>query len=133
MIKLLERKDISFSLNKFHISYISSRDNKEHDGYPDFYLNEYNLVIEIKSFKKFDEQNLIDRYKVIKDQGLDFIVVTCEGYYFYSKRHLRKGKDSCKNQGEFRLKEFKVLKSFIEDKEKEKQILDLLEIKSGEN
>ena len=133
MIKLLERKNVDFSLNKFHISYKSSKDNKEHDGYPDFYINKYNLIIETKSFKKFDEQNLTDRYKTIKKQGYDFIVITCEGYYFYSKKHFRKEKDSHKKRGEFRLKEFKVLKSFIEDKEKEKQILDLLEIKSSEN
>lgn len=132
-IKFLEARNIKFTLNKFHINYDSSEDNQSHNGYPDIFLPEYNLIIEIKSLKGFNEKNLNDRYKIIKGQGYDFIVITCEGYYFYKNKSFRLGKDAFKQQGEFRFKSFKVLKSFIEDKEKEKQILDLLEIKSSEN
>ena len=117
LIKFLVERNIEFTCNKTHISYISSEDNEEHSGYPDFYLPKYNVLIETKNRHNFEEQNLIDRYETgIKPKGIDFIVISCKGKYAYKTR-------------EFIFKGFKVLKSFIEDKEKEKQILDLLEIK----
>ena len=129
-IKFLENKNIDFTLNTFHTSYISSEDNEEHEAFPDFYLPKYNLVIEMKNYKNFKEKDLQERYLFIKNLGYDFIVITCKGYYLYDGKKRYKKNPEIK---EFRLKEFKVLKSFIEDKEKEKQILDLLEIKNSEN
>ena len=118
-IKFLETRNIKFTLNKFHINYISSKDNIEHGGYPDFYLPDYNLLIEIKNKYFYNEQNLIDRYQTsIKNLGIDFIVLNCKGYVL-------------KTSKVFKFKGFEVLKSFIEDKNKEKEILNLLELKIG--
>ena len=41
MMQFLEARDIKFTLNKFHISYISSEDNREHNGYPDIQISIY--------------------------------------------------------------------------------------------
>ena len=88
-------------------------------GYPDFYLPDYNLLIEIKNKYFYNEQNLIDRYQTsIKNLGIDFIVLNCKGYVL-------------KTSKVFKFKGFEVLKSFIEDKNKEKEILNLLELKIG--
>ena len=117
LINFLVNHKIEFTCNKEYLSYISSEDKGEHTAYPDFYLPKYNVLIETKNRHNFKEQNLIDRYETgIKPKGIDFIVISCKGKYAYKTK-------------EFIFKGFKVLKSFIEDKEKEKQILDLLEIK----
>lgn len=117
MMQFLEARDIKFTLNKFHISYISSEDNREHNGYPDFYLPDYNLLIETKGEDNYDEQNLTDRYETaLKKLGIDFIVVGCKAKYD-KKNHCDK------------FRKWTLLKSFLTDKEKEKQILELLEIK----
>ena len=116
MIQFLEARDIKFTLNQFHISYISSEDNEEHNGYPDFYLPDYNLLIETKGEDRYDEQNLIDRYETaIKKLKIDFIVIGCESKY---KKELHSTV----------FKNWILLKSFLTDKEKEKEILKLLEI-----
>ena len=117
MMQFLEARDIKFTLNKFHISYISSEDNREHNGYPDFYLPDYNVLIETKGEDTYDEQNLTDRYETaIKKLGIDFIIVGCKAKYD-KKNHCDK------------FRKWTLLKSFLTDKEKEKQILELLEIK----
>ena len=64
----------------------------------------------------YDEQNLIDRYETaIKKLGIDFIVIGCNLKYI-------------KNTNETIFKNWILLKSFLTDKEKEKEILKMLEI-----
>ena len=117
MMQFLEARGVKFTLNQFHISYMSSEDGKEHNGYPDFYLPDYNVLIETKGEDKYDEQNLIDRYETaIKPKGMDFIVIGCYAKYLNDKEHCQ-------------FRKWFVLKSFIEDSSKEKALYDLLEIK----
>ena len=119
LINFLVEHNLPFTCNKEYLSYVSSKDQGEHTAYPDFYIPEHDLLIEVKNDHSYveQEQNLIDRYETgIKPKEIDFIVISCKGKYAYKTR-------------EFIFKGFKVLKSFIEDKEKEKQIFDLLEIK----
>lgn len=78
LIKFLDSKGIRFTCNEFKINYVSSIDNLIHRGYPDFYLLDYNLIIETKSKKFFDDQDLRDRYREIKKEGLDYIIIEFE-------------------------------------------------------
>lgn len=78
LIKFLDSKGIRFTCNEFKINYVSSIDNLIHRGYPDFYILDYNLIIETKSKKFFDGQDLRDRYREIKKEGLDYIIIEFE-------------------------------------------------------
>ena len=116
LINFLTERGIEFICNKIYFSYLSSIDNLEHTAFPDFYLPKYNLYIETKNDCNFKEQDLSDRYETgIKPRGAEFLIIGCEGKYNNKTR-------------EFKFKRFKVLKSFIEDKEKEKLIFNILEI-----
>ena len=133
-IKYLEDKNIKCELNKSHIVYRSSKDNSLHSGYPDFYLPDYNLFVEIKSTYNYDEKDLIDRYEEIRKSNNDFIIITCLGHYrkshglsegLYDNNIILK-----KSERTFYLCGFRVLKSFIEDREKEEKILEIFDIKN---
>lgn len=125
LINILVEKNLEFSLNQFSINYISSKDNLLHKAYPDFKIDRLNLIIETKSAFNYNEQDIIDRYKEIKKLGYDFIILEVKGHYLYNgKRNYLKG--SNKN---FIVKNFKVLKEFIEINKKE-EIHELLGIEN---
>lgn len=117
-IKLLEGKNINFTLNDFQIVYKSSKDGNLHTGYPDFYLPDYEVLVEIKNEWNYDYTNLEDRFKSIQELNLDLIVITCKGSY------RKEG-----NKWNFKIKNFKLLTSFISDPKKEKLIKDIFDIK----
>lgn len=75
LINLLSSKNVRFTCNEFKINYLSSIDNLTHVGYPDFYLPDYNLIIETKNKVNFDYVDLSDRYRVIKKKKF--------GLYYY--------------------------------------------------
>lgn len=93
--------------NKIKIKYIDPYKNKERSGYPDFYLPDYNVIVETKGECFYDEKDLKARYGVIKKEGKDFLVI---------------GYDDQKD-------EFNYYLSFFENKEREKEVHQLLEIK----
>ena len=93
--------------NKIKIRYIDPYKDRERSGYPDFYLPDYNVIVETKGECFYDEKDLKARYEVIKKEGKDFLVI---------------GYDDQKD-------EFNYYLSFFEDKEREKEVHQLLEIK----
>lgn len=75
LINYLINKNIRFTCNEFKITYLSSKDNLIHAGYPDFYLPDYNLIVETKNKSLLDEIDLKDRYERIKEKNLDYIII----------------------------------------------------------
>lgn len=71
----LDSLDLEFD-TEVEIDYISSLDSLFHKGYPDFYIPDYDLFIELKGKPFYDEQNLKDRSKSINDMGKKFLVLT---------------------------------------------------------
>lgn len=115
MLKFLQNQNINFELNIQKIFYKDSKANKLRYGFPDFYLPDYQLFIEMKNTYNYDEQNLKDRYYTdIKNLKLSFIVAECEGQF---------------RKGGFKFKNFKILNKFIEDsfKEEAEYIINLLQ------
>lgn len=100
--KFLESKNIKFTLNKFKIKYKSSKDESFHSGFPDFYLPDFNLIVETKNLVNFDEANLNDRYLSLKELGLDFLVIEAKIKY----QRTRGGRRN------YEFKGFKILKDF---------------------
>lgn len=100
----LNSENIDFTLNEFKIKYKSSVDGLFHTGYPDFFLPQFNLVVEMKSNRNYDEQNLKDRFEVIKNMGYDFLVLSASILY-RKKGHVLRGfkimKDFSKNSNPF--------------------------------
>lgn len=78
LIEFLDKNNIEFTCNEYKINYVSSKDNLIHVGYPDFYLPDYNLIIETKCMKFFDKTDLEDRYQEIKKRNLDYIIIRFE-------------------------------------------------------
>jgi len=63
-------------------SFVYYQDNKKHYYHPDFYLSEFNLIVEIKSKYIYDlelEQNLLKRQSCI-DDGYNFIFIIDKNY-----------------------------------------------------
>jgi len=66
---------IRYNLNEFNKIY-----------YPDFYLEKYNLIVEIKSsyyYNKYLEKNILKKEKCIKD-GYNFIFIIDKNYYTFN-------------------------------------------------
>ena len=62
------------------ITYYDSSKQKKRSGYPDFFLPQYNLIIETKSERFYDPQNLLDRSKALKLLNIDFYVLLNKKY-----------------------------------------------------
>lgn len=71
----LDSLDLEFD-TEVEIDYISSLDNLSHKGYPDFYIPDYDLFIELKGKPFYNEQNLKDRAKSISSMNKNFLVLT---------------------------------------------------------
>lgn len=82
LMKILDAHNIKYSCNAFKIKYFDSKLNVTRTGFPDFLLPDYKLVIETKGHIFYDEDNLNDRYKVIKDMGYKLIIIELNGSKF---------------------------------------------------
>jgi len=56
------------------VNYYDSVLKKPRFAIPDFYLPNYNMIIEVKSSFTFDKQNMIDKAKAYIENGYDFIL-----------------------------------------------------------
>lgn len=104
LMKILDLHKIRYDCNHFKITYFDSRLNTIRTGFPDFFLPDYNLVIETKGRIFYDEVNLSDRFEVLRKLGYGFIVVELE--------------DS----------KFRVVKNFNNDEERISQLMKLIGI-----
>lgn len=92
--------------NLNRITYYDPVAQRVRKGYPDFYLPDYNCYVETKGIHLFDEENLLARYEEIKKENNSLIVIG-----FNEKIH-----------------QFSCYLSLFQDKEKEEEILDILDI-----
>ena len=92
--------------NLNRITYYDPASQKVRKGYPDFYLPDYNCYVETKGTHLFDKENLLARYEEIKKENNSLIVIG-----FNEKIH-----------------HFSCYMSLFENKEKEKEILNILDI-----
>lgn len=65
----LDRNHIKYDVEKIRIKYFDTQLNKERIAIPDFYLPEYNTLVEIKSSYTIDVQNLKDKFKSYEKLG----------------------------------------------------------------
>jgi hypothetical protein len=72
-------------------------DNKEHIYYPDFYIEELNLIIEIKSSKWYYEHKdkNIEKEKACKNQKYNYLLIIDKNYTVFDKliKHLTYNKE----------------------------------------
>ena len=67
--KELDKQKIDYDVEKFHIKYFDTQRQEFRCAIPDFYLNNTNTIVEIKSSWTLDKQNMIDKFKVYKELG----------------------------------------------------------------
>ena len=73
--KFLDQNKIRWSYEPFPVAYLDNKDNK-HVTIPDFYLPEYNLIIEVKSSRKdfLKNSNIKNKAEGIKKKGFNFLL-----------------------------------------------------------
>ena len=76
----LDDLKINYTANKFHIQYFDSVQQKERRAYPDFYLPDYNMCLEVKSEYFYDPLNLKDRSIALSNLGIKFFVILNKKY-----------------------------------------------------
>lgn len=67
--KKLDKQQIDYEVEYFHIKYWDSQKQKYRCAIPDFYIPSTNTIVEIKSSWTLDEQNMKDKMKAYKEFG----------------------------------------------------------------
>jgi len=67
--KELDNQKIPYEVESLTIPYWDIKLQKERTAHPDFYLLNSNTIVEIKSIRTYDEQNMRDRFKAFKKFG----------------------------------------------------------------
>ena len=70
-------------MENFRIEYFDSNQNKFRVAIPDFYLPRTNTIIEIKSTRTYDKQNMIDKSNQYKKLGYKFKLILDHKEYDY--------------------------------------------------
>ena len=70
--KYLDKRKINYEMETLRILYFDNQLQKERVSIPDFYLKDYNTIVEIKGKYTYNEQNIKDRFKEYKKLGYDF-------------------------------------------------------------
>lgn len=61
-------------MEPFTVDYYDTTLKRKRFAIPDFYLPEYNIIVEVKSDYTYNRQNMIDKAKAYIEQGYDFIL-----------------------------------------------------------
>lgn len=67
--KKLDKQQIDYEVEYFHIKYWDSQKQEYRCAIPDFYIPSTNTIVEIKSSWTLDEQNMKDKMKAYKELG----------------------------------------------------------------
>lgn len=67
--KELDKKRIKYTVEEFRIEYLDTVKKVKRVAIPDFYLPDYNELVEIKSTYTFNKQNMVDRFKAYRKLG----------------------------------------------------------------
>lgn len=74
--KFLELNSYQFEYETVEVEYINPTDSKSHKYYPDFYLPQYNLIIEVKPSDRIDESVVISKRQATENCGYNYMFVT---------------------------------------------------------
>lgn len=72
--RFLDRNNIDFEYEFKGFEYVY--DNSRHTYYPDFYLKDYGLVLEVKPEKFITDDLVLAKFNVVKDLGYNIIFIT---------------------------------------------------------
>ena len=73
--KELDKQQIDYEVEFFHIKYWDSQKQEYRCAIPDFYIPSQHLIVEIKSSYTLDEQNMKDKMKAYKNLGYNFKLI----------------------------------------------------------
>ena len=73
--KELDKQKIDYEVEFIHIKYWDSQKHEYRCAIPDFYLNDTNTIVEIKSSWTLDKQNMIDKFKAYKELGYNYKLI----------------------------------------------------------
>lgn len=68
----LDASQTNYIGESLRIPYYDTQQEKERTAFPDFYLPDDNLIVEVKSIKTYDRQNMLDKVKSYKEHGYNF-------------------------------------------------------------
>lgn len=72
--RFLDKNNIDFEYEFKGFDYVY--DNSRHTYYPDFYLKDYGLVLEVKPEKFITDDLVLAKFNVVKDLGYNIIFIT---------------------------------------------------------
>ena len=70
----LDQAEVIYATEPFAIEYFDSVQQRVRAAIPDFYLPEYNAIIEVKSAFTFKKQNMLDKINAYLEQGYEFLL-----------------------------------------------------------
>lgn len=71
----LDKQHINYEVEELKIKYFDTIQNKYRLAIPDFYLPDFNTIIEVKSWYTLDLQNMKDKAKRYKELGYNFKLI----------------------------------------------------------
>lgn len=74
LCKELDTGKIKYIVEPFTVNYYDNTLKQWRFAIPDFYLPDFNTIIEVKSSFTYDRQNMIDKAKAYIEQGYNFIL-----------------------------------------------------------
>ena len=69
-----DQAHIRYKVEPFMVEYLDSKTKNIRFAIPDFYLPDYNVIIEVKSKFTLDKQNMLDKINAYLEQGYDFVL-----------------------------------------------------------
>ena len=83
---------IDYEIETLTIPYYDSQMDKVRTAFPDFYLPESNLIVEVKSDYTLDAQNMVDRFTEFKKLGYNVDLLLEHKHYpdmtFFTQKNL---------------------------------------------
>lgn len=90
--KELDTAHIDYEIETLTIPYYDSQMDKVRTAFPDFYLPESNLIVEVKSDYTLDVQNMVDRFTEFKRLGYNVELLLEHKHYpdmsFFTQKNL---------------------------------------------
>lgn len=74
--KFFEINNFKFEYETVEISYENPWDHRIHKYFPDFYLPDYNLLVEVKPEDKLEDKTVVAKSNAAKSEGYNFMFVT---------------------------------------------------------
>ena len=92
VMKKLDDKKYIYKTEALNIRYLDSVKNTYRCAFPDIFLPEFNIIIEIKSYYTYNQQNMIDKAKAYRKLGYTFYLYINNKLY---KRCIKNPMNQC--------------------------------------